>query len=158
MLMQTEWTKLLHIVQCNFRPDGHTSNLRIAAYETLMELIKNSPKVRLGLHFTYNFFINLGNGKQYTRLCTVPFFLCVCAFYNFFNICLLFVIVIKYMLVWRTATWRSNKQHWPSSRSFNSCWTWKVSCRASMNAHSSEICSHFFVPLYRFACIAVTFL
>lgn len=28
----------------HYRPDAHVSNLRIAAYETLMELIKNSPK------------------------------------------------------------------------------------------------------------------
>lgn len=27
-----------------FRADAHVSNLRIAAFETLMELIKNSPK------------------------------------------------------------------------------------------------------------------
>jgi hypothetical protein len=29
----------------NFRPDGNQSNLRNAAYEALMEMIRHSPKV-----------------------------------------------------------------------------------------------------------------
>jgi hypothetical protein len=29
-----------------FRPDGNQSNLRNAAYEALMEMIRHSPKVR----------------------------------------------------------------------------------------------------------------
>uniref|UniRef100_A0A915Q5Z0 Importin N-terminal domain-containing protein n=1 Tax=Setaria digitata TaxID=48799 RepID=A0A915Q5Z0_9BILA len=32
------------LIKATDRPDAHVSNLRIAAYETLMELIKNSPK------------------------------------------------------------------------------------------------------------------
>ena len=32
------------LIKILFRNDANVSNLRIAAYETLMELIKNSPK------------------------------------------------------------------------------------------------------------------
>jgi len=32
-----------------FRPDGNQHNLRSAAYEALMEMVKNSPKVGMRL-------------------------------------------------------------------------------------------------------------